>query len=128
MVDTKIRSASLEYCCDCPQTSTKSLIQLLIQVIKRLTTEYEGMVRNIGELKNSAHHAIELEQQMQEMRQLFDTQVKQIAMLKEKLHTTEHEKNETIYNLPESNIETYKLQDILRAAIKSIKETLEVKY
>jgi hypothetical protein len=123
----KIRSTIFEYCCDHPQTSTESLIQFLIQLINRLTTECDDMARKLGELQNSAQHAIELEQQMQDMRQLLDTAVKQIAILEEKLKATDYEKNQTNSKLLESNIGTYKLQKILHAAVKSVKEALEVK-
>jgi hypothetical protein len=99
-----------------------------MQLINRLSTEYDEMARNIGKLQNSAQRAVEVEQQVQETRQLLDRAVRQIAVLEEKLQATEYEKNESISKLLQSNIETYKLQKIFHAAVKSVKEALEVKH
>lgn len=99
-----------------------------MQLINRMSTEYDEMARNIGKLQNSAQRAVEVEQQVQETRQLHDRAVRQIAVLEEKLRATEDEKNESISKLLQSNIKTYKLQKILHAAVESVKEALEVKH
>ncbi|PNF33856.1 hypothetical protein B7P43_G07682 [Cryptotermes secundus] len=96
------------------------------KLINRLSTEYDEMARNIGSMQNSAQRAVEVEQQVQETRQFLDRAVRQIAVLEEKLQATEYEKNESISKLLQSNIETYKLQKILHAAVKSVKEALEI--
>jgi chromosome segregation ATPase len=104
------------------------MIKFLIQLINHLTTEYDDVVRHTGELQNSAQHAMEVEQQMQEMRQLLDRATKKIAVLEEKVQATQYEKNEAMSKLMDSNMEYYKLQNILHAAVKSVKEALEVKH
>jgi uncharacterized coiled-coil protein SlyX len=86
------------------------------------------MARNIERLQSSAEHAAEVEQQVQETRQLLDRARRQIAVLEEKLQKTEYEKNESVSKLLQSNIETYKLQKIFQAAVKSVREALEVKH
>lgn len=90
--------------------------------------EYDDMARNIGELQNSAQHAVELERQTRDMTRLLDEAMKQITLLEENLQATEQEKNETISKLLQSNMETFRLQNILHAAVKSVKEALKVKY
>jgi len=112
----------------CPPTTTKSLTHFLIQLINHLSVEYDDMAKDIGELQNSVQHTAELEQQVQETKQLLDRAVKQIAMLEEELQAMEYEKNETTSKLLESNVKSFKLQEILHAASKSVKEALEVKY
>jgi septal ring factor EnvC (AmiA/AmiB activator) len=93
-----------------------------------MSAEYDDMERNAGKLKNSAQRAVELQQEMEETRKLLDKAVKQIAVLEEKLQATEYERNGSISKLLESNVQTYKLQKTLYAAVKSVKEALEVKY
>jgi uncharacterized coiled-coil protein SlyX len=90
--------------------------------------EFDEMSRNVGRLQNSAQCAVELEQQVQETRQHLDRAARQIAALEEKLQATEYENNESVSKLLQSNLETYKLQKILHAAVKSVKEALEVKH
>jgi hypothetical protein len=90
--------------------------------------EYDEMARNIGRLQNSAQCAVEVEQQAQETKQCLDKAVRQIAVLEEKLQATEYEKNESVSKLLQSNLETYKLQKILHAAVESVKDALEVKH
>ncbi|GFG30919.1 hypothetical protein Cfor_03235 [Coptotermes formosanus] len=96
------------------------------ELISRMSAEYDDMERNIGKLKNSAQCAVELQQEMEETRKLLDRAMKQIAVLEEKLQATEYERNGSISKLLESNVQTYKLQKTLYAAVKSVKEALEV--
>ncbi|KDR17225.1 cilia- and flagella-associated protein 157-like isoform X2 [Zootermopsis nevadensis] len=96
------------------------------KLINRLTMEYDDMARNIGELQNSAQHAVELERQTRDMTRLLDEAMKQITLLEENQQATEQEKNETLSKLLQSNMETFRLQNILHAAVKSVKEALKV--
>jgi hypothetical protein len=93
-----------------------------------MSAEYDEMERNIGKLKNSAQHAVELQQEVDETRKLLDKAAKQIAILEEKFQATEYERNQLVSKLLESNVQLYKLQKTLHSAVKSVKEALEVKY
>lgn len=93
-----------------------------------MSAEYDDMERNIGKLKNSAQRAVELQQEVEDTRKLVDKAVKQTAILEEKLQATEYERNRSVSKLLESNVQTYNLQKTLHAAVKSVKEALEVKY
>lgn len=93
-----------------------------------MSTEYDEMERNIVKLKNSAQHAVKLQQEVEEARKLLDKAAKQIAILEEKFQATEYERNQLVSKLLETNVQIYKLQKTLHAAVKSVKEALEVKY
>jgi septal ring factor EnvC (AmiA/AmiB activator) len=93
-----------------------------------MSAEYDDMARNVGKLQRSAQQGLQLQQEMEQTRQLLDRAVKQIAILEQKLQATEYERNESISKLLESNVQTYKLKKTLNTAVKSVKEALEVKY
>jgi uncharacterized membrane-anchored protein YhcB (DUF1043 family) len=100
----------------------------LIQLISRMTAEYDDLERNIEKLKNSAQLAVEQQQEVKETRNLLDKSVKQNAIVEAELQPTEYERNRSVSKLLDSNVQTYNLQKTLHATVQSVKEALEVKY
>ncbi|KAJ9577936.1 hypothetical protein L9F63_025204 [Diploptera punctata] len=104
----------------------KSMVQH--KLIKRLSAEYEVMAKHIGELQYAARRYKDLQQELKDNAAFLDRAVKQIRMLEECLQAANYENSELNSKLLNAEKDTYLLQRVLREAVRSIKEALQVTF